>query len=207
MKKKMIIALAAIAAMASGSAFAYEGGDWRTTIGMTNIQPEQTNGQIDIGGGPVDVKVDDATQLSFTGAYFFTPGLALELLASLPFQHDITIDGAAGVSTKHLPPTLTLQYHFNSGGTVIPYLGLGLNYTTFLSTKAYGAYAGADVDIEDSTGAAFQAGLDYMINDNLFVNVDLRYVQLESDIKVGGTKVGKAEINPTIVGVSLGYKF
>jgi outer membrane protein len=214
MKKQMIIALAAVAAMASGTAMAYEGGDWRTTIGMTNVDPEQRNGQAEAFGTTFDISVDDATQLSFTGAYFFTDALALELLASLPFEHDIAlIDtgvpavGQAGATTKHLPPTLTLQYHFNSGGKVIPYVGLGYNYTYFFSTKGYGALNGADVEIDASSGGTVQLGLDYMLSDNMFLNVDYRYISIESDVKVGGAKVGVAKINPTLVGVSLGYKF
>jgi outer membrane protein len=201
MKKQMIIALAAVAAMASGSAMAFEKGDWRTTIGMTNVQPD--NPVLDD-----NAKVDDATQLSFTGAYFFTPALALELLASLPFQHDIWVAGVdGGVTTKQLPPTLSLQWHFNSGGTVVPYLGLGINYTKFFSTNGYGDLSDADVDLGTSTNVAVQAGLDYMFTDKLFMNVDLRYIKLESDVKVDGTKFGTAKINPTTVGVSLGYKF
>ena len=140
MKKQMVIALAAAAAMASGSAMAYEGGDWRTTIGMTNIKPEQTNGNVTLPApidGTVDLNVKDATQLTFTGAYFFTDGLALELLASLPFEHDVTVGGLEGITTKHLPPTLSLQWYFNNSSAVTPYLGVGANWTTFFSTKTY----------------------------------------------------------------------
>jgi outer membrane protein len=205
MRKEILVSLAIGVglALASVPASAYEAGDWRTTIGMTNINPEQTNGTTAAG----DLKVDDATQLSFTGGYFFTPALSLELLASLPFEHDITVDGVAGVNTKHLPPTLSLQWHFNSAGKIIPYVGAGLNYTKFFSTKTYGQWDGVDIDIDDSFGYALQAGLDYMINDNLFINLDLRYIDIEPDVKANGVKIGVAEINPTTVGISLGYRF
>ena len=211
MKKKMIIALAAIAAMASGSAMAFEGGDWTFKAGITNVDPEQENSGVD----GVEINVSDDSAISLTGAYFFTPGLALELLASTPFEHAyvVGIDGAAvgGGSTKHLPPTLSLQYHFNSGGTIVPYIGAGLNYTLFFSQKssfdASGPLAGASSELDDSVGYALQAGLDYMFTDQLFMNVDLRYIDIEPDLKVNGTKIGTVKINPTTVGINVGYKF
>lgn len=46
-----------------------------------------------------------------------------------------------------------------------------------------------------------------MINDKLFINIDLRYIDTEADVKANGVVIGKAEINPTTVGVSLEYRF
>jgi outer membrane protein len=211
MKKQMIIALAAVAAMASGSAMAFEGGDWTFKAGVTNIDPQQDNSGVD----GVAIAVSDDTAISLTGAYFFTPGLALELLASTPFEHAyvVAIDGAAvgAGSTQQLPPTLSLQYHFNSGGTIVPYVGGGLNYTLFFSQKSTfdsnGPLAGADAQLDDSAGYALQAGIDYMFTDNLFMNLDLRYIDIEPDLKVNGTKIGTVKINPTTVGLNIGYKF
>jgi outer membrane protein len=203
MKKEILISLAIAAglALASTQASAYEAGDWRSTIGMTNIDPKQQN-RTDL-----NIQVDDATQLSFTGAYFFTDSLAVELLASLPFEHDMSAGGTEGVSTKHLPPTLNLQWHFNNSSKITPYVGAGLNYTIFFSTRTYGVYSAADVDIDNSLGYSLQAGLDYQIDENLFFNIDLRYIDIESDVKVDGTSIGDVEIDPTLVGVSLGYRF
>ena len=216
MKKALPIFLAGVAAasiLMSGAAMAYEGGNWRFTAGMTTVDPEQDNGNVagNILPGGLDVAVDDDTQLTFTGAYMLTPAWGLELLASLPFEHDFTVGGLATGSTKHLPPTLSLQYHFNSAGKLIPYLGLGVNYTIFFSTKTTGALedylGGADLELDNSVGVAAQAGVDYMIDDNFFVNLDLRYISIEPDAKLNGTKIGSVDINPTTVGLSLGYRF
>ena len=211
MKKQMILALAAVAAMASGSAFAFEGGDWTFKAGITNVDPKQENSGVD----GLDIDVSEDTSLSLLGSYFFTPSLALELLASLPFEHAYVVSDAGGAlgggSTKHLPPTLSLQYHFNSGGTIIPYVGAGINYTIFFSQKndaaLTSALGGAKAELDDSVGYALQAGIDYMFTDNLFMNLDLRYIDIEPDLKVGGTKVGTVEIDPTTVGLNIGYKF
>jgi len=90
MKNALSISLAALAAtslLISGSAVAYEAGDWRVTAGMTSVDPEQDNGSVagNVVPGGLDVIVDDDTTLTFTGAYMFTPAWGVELLASLPY--------------------------------------------------------------------------------------------------------------------------
>jgi outer membrane protein len=212
MKKQMIIALAAVAAMASGSAMAFEKGDWTFKAGVTSVDPKQNNSGVD----GLDIDVSEDSSVSLLGSYFFTPALSLELLASLPFEHAYVVSNEEGAlgggSTKHLPPTLSLQYHFNSGGTIIPYVGVGVNYTIFFSQKSsfdssVPGLDGASTKLENSAGYALQAGLDYMFTENLFMNVDLRYIDIEPDLKLNGTKVGTVKINPTLVGLNVGYRF
>ena len=66
-----------------------------------------------------------------------TDNWAVELLAAYPFEHDIyLVDGPEVGSTKHLPPTVSLQYHFMPDSTFQPYLGAGVNYTNVLQRKA-----------------------------------------------------------------------
>lgn len=208
MKQGLMAALLAATGMAAvtSSAVAYEAGDWVVKLGMTSIDPDQTNGRLS-GLGDAQVIVAEDTQLTFTGTYMLTPAWGIELLASLPFEHDFTVGGAVGGSTRHLPPTLSAQYHFNSGGQIIPYLGLGLNYTLFFSEKAYGDLDGIDVNLDDSFGIAVQAGVAYMINERLLINVDIRYIDIEADIKINGTEVGTVKIDPMTVGMSVGYRF
>jgi outer membrane protein len=208
MKKQMIIALAAVAAMASGSAFAYEAGDWTFKAGLTNVNPEQTNGNLALGSTDLgELVVEDATTLSLLGVWHISPSFGLELLASLPFDHDFSVGGAVGGTTKQLPPTLSLQYYFNTEGKFIPYVGVGVNYTNFFSTKTFGDLAGVDVDIEDSWGGAVQAGIDYFVSEQMFMNLDVRWIQIESDVKVNGANVGQADINPVVIGINVGYLF
>jgi outer membrane protein len=211
MKKQMIIALAAVAAMASGSAMAFEKGDWTFKAGVTSVDPQQDNSGVD----GLDIDVSEDSSVSLLGSYFFTPALSLELLASLPFEHAYVVSNEEGAlgggSTKHLPPTLSLQYHFNSGGTIIPYVGLGVNYTIFFSQENGAALTeslgGAKAELENSVGYALQAGLDYMFTDQLFMNLDVRYIDIEPDLKVGGAKAGTVKINPTTIGLNVGYRF
>ena len=229
---KFLIGTAALAAMlvAGPAAAERKAGDIIARVGLTNVDPKQDNGDLDLTQlalGKYQVDVDDDTQVGVTGVYMFTDNIGLELLASLPFEHDISVNGVQVGSTKHLPPTLSLQYHFNSGGDVHPYLGLGLNYTTFFSEDGNGADVGSilgnpalngatvdDFELDDSFGYALQAGVDFMINERTMINFDVRYADIDADIdelKVGGVgtvkNVGEAEIDPVIISLALGYKF
>ena len=45
------------------------------------------------------------------------------------------VDTGAGVvnlgETKHLPPTLSVLYYFDTNSAIKPYMGVGINYTIF----------------------------------------------------------------------------
>jgi len=110
-------------------------------------------------------------------------------------------------STKHLPPVVSLQYHFNSKGKVSPFLGAGINYTTFFSEKTGGALAGSKLKMEDSWGLAAHAGVDFAINDKGSLRVDVRWMDIDSKVKLDGEKIGTVNIDPLAYGVSYVFKF
>jgi len=201
MNKTLVAAVSAAAILAgafSTSAMAArEGGDWIFRAGMTNVDPKQ------VADSDLNLTIDDDTAVSLTGVYMFTDGFGIELLASTPFEHDFSVDGVQVGSTKHLPPTLNLQYYFNAAGEFHPYVGAGINYTTFFSTKS--AIDGLKLD--DSFGYDVQAGVDFEISERLLLNLDVRWIKIESDVKVDGDKIGTAKIDPMTVGINLGWKF
>jgi outer membrane protein len=41
----------------------------------------------------------------------------------------------------------------------------------------------------------------------MVVNVDVKKVQIRTDVKVGGNKIGDLKIDPWLVGVGVGYRF
>ncbi len=61
----------------------------------------------------------------------------------------------------------------------------------------------------DSTtvGAAAQAGFDYKLRGNWFINADVKYVQIEPDLKYNGNKLGTVKVNPILAGVGIAYRF
>jgi len=197
--------LAAALVLAASPAMAQSKGDWTVAAGVHQVAPKSSNGTL---AGGLQVDVDSDIKPTITGEYFIADNLGIELLAALPFKHDINIDGLGRVgSTKHLPPVVSLQYHFNSKGKVSPFLGAGLNYTTFFSEETGGALAGSSLKLEDSWGLAAHAGVDFAIADKGALRVDVRWIDIDSDVKLDGTKLGTVKIDPLAYGVSYVFKF
>jgi outer membrane protein len=143
-------------------------------------------------------------------SYFFTPNWAAELVLTYPQKHEVILQNN-GASTplgtfKHLPPILTLQYHFQPSSTLKPYLGVGLNYTAISSTNlAAGAQA---LNLEDhSIGLALNAGADYKLTEKTYLNFDIKKVQIRSDVLANGATVSKLKLDPWVIGVGLGWRF
>lgn len=138
-------------------------------------------------------------------SYFFNANLAAELILTVPQQHDVTLSGTKIGTFKHLPPTLTAQWHFLPGQTVNPYVGAGLNFTLISDVKL----ANGALDLgKSSLGAALQAGVDFKVAKNCFINIDAKYVQIKSDVKTAaGAKVTTVKVDPLLLGVGVGYRF
>ncbi len=153
-------------------------------------------------------------------SYFLTKHWAVELIAGVSPHRLTAAPGAVlglnkanqGIAdTTLLPPTLTLQYHF-ALGQLDPYLGIGANYTWFLATKSpLGATIGnADIiNIHSAAGLALQAGMDYYVTKHWVVNVDAKYLFLNTNADVAGVGQNQVHVNvnPWIVGAGIGYRF
>lgn len=201
-KAPALITLALILLGANGWAFAYEAGDWIVRFGASNIAPKSNNSPI--------ADVDDGTSLTFNVSKMLTERWSVELLAAAPFEHDIDLkDGTKVGRTKHLPPTVSLQYHLNPQGAFQPYVGLGVNYTTFFSEKTYNALEGTDLSLSGSWGFAGEIGADFRLggSETWLINVSIRYIDIETEAKIDGTSIGDVDISPMVYGLHLGYKF
>lgn len=180
-------------------------GDWLVRGGLTYISPKSDNG--DLASGAFDVDVGSSTRPTGTVTYMFTDNLGLELLVGIPFKHDISLNGDRAGYTRHLPPTLSLQYHFNTGSAFRPYLGAGVNYTHFFDESTRGDYSDVKLRLSDSWGAAVQAGIDIALDDNWFLNTEVRWIDIESTARLDGDRVGTVEIDPWTFGMNVGYRF
>lgn len=196
---------AAAALLLSTPALAQEAGDWTFGLGAHGVAPKSGNGSL--AGGTLDSDVGDDWRPTITAEYFFSPNLGLEILASLPFEHDIELNGVKAGSTKHLPPTFTLQYHFRNDSMVTPFVGAGVNYTHFFDEETTGPLAGTDLSLDASWGLAAHAGLDFAIGDNKWLRVDARYMDIDTDVKVNGADVGTVNIDPMIYGAAFVWSF
>lgn len=240
-----LLAAAMLSAAVATPALAQDSGDWLFRIGVGYVAPNTSDDDLVFEGMPLSnfrADVDDGVGLVFNLSYFMTPNWAVELLAASPFKHDIDGKGAlAGLGkmgdTYHLPPTLSLQYHFAPGAKFRPYVGAGLNYTLFFNDSlnqrthdaivatANGAlntdFAGgrSSLDIDDSFGVAFQAGIDMQVSEKWFTNLDLRYIFIDADADIATTTFDPAgaatvfnsnfdlAIDPWVLSWTVGFKF
>jgi outer membrane protein len=183
-------------------------GDWLLRGGIGIADPKSDN--LTLSPEAV-VQVDTGTSFTLEGTYMFSDGWGVELFVPYPFTHDVDIDGAEGAGNvaevDHLPPTLSLQYHFNPDGRFRPYIGAGINYTTFSNEDTRGALASSSLELDDSWGAAGQIGADVGLNENWFLNVVVRYIDIDSDAELDGSDLGEVEIDPIIYQAQVGYRF
>jgi outer membrane protein len=188
--------------MALGTAqtvLAQDAGEWIVRGGFHSMEPKSSNQQL---------TVDSTIGLTFTVTYMLAPQWGVELFAGLPFQHEITLQGAGSVAeTDLLPPTLSAQYHFNPNGHVRPYVGAGLNYTVFSKKRTYDAWQGMKLELDSSFGPAAQLGIDIDVIPGWFINLDARWFDIDTNAKLGGTDVGAIEIDPYAFGVTVGHRF
>ncbi|MCR9259418.1 MAG: outer membrane beta-barrel protein [Pseudomonadaceae bacterium] len=192
MKKLLLTALL----LAYGTSAWAEAGDFLVRVGASIVDPKSDNHPV--------VEVDSGSTLTFNGTYFMTDQWAVELLAALPFKHDIDAVGGGNIGeTKHLPPTLSVQYHFMPDQPVRPYVGAGLNYTIFFEEDL----DGADLSLDNSLGWAAQIGVDIDLTESMFLNADVRYIDIEADAKVNSTSIGTVEIDPWVYGIHVGFRF
>ena len=160
-------------------------------------------------GGDVDIDSSVVPELDIT--YFVADEWAFELILGVT-PHDVSAVGTAAGDidlgdVTLLPPTLTLQYHFNPEGQFRPYVGAGVNYTHFFNENTASGSIATSIDYDASFGYALQAGFDYQLNDDWFFNADVKYVDIDTDVTINGTIQADVEIDPTIFGIGFGRRF
>lgn len=221
------VASVSMACLFSANVMAAGAGDWLVRVGIGHVNPDTSSGDLVVGnttltGAQIDVGSNTRPIVNLT--YMMTDHLGLEVLAAWPFEHDIDgagiLDGAGKLGeTKHLPPTLSLQYHMMPGAAFRPYVGVGLNYTTFFSTSGTPTLDAAlggpsKMSISDSFGIAVQLGADFDLTETVFLNFDLRWIQIEADASIRTqTAAGevrsriKADIDPLVFSAAVGFRF
>ncbi|MFZ3388576.1 outer membrane protein OmpW [Buttiauxella gaviniae] len=209
--KKLSVALLALTCL-SGEALAHQQGEFFMRAGSATVRPtEGSDNVLGMGG----FSVSNNTQLGLTFDYMVTDNIGIELLAATPFRHRVGLGPTGDLATvRQLPPTLMAQWYFGDAKSKVrPYIGAGINYTTFFDAdfNQTGKDAGlSDLSVKDSWGAAGQVGLDYMVNDNWLLNMSVWYMDIDTEVKfkAGGEEQNiKTRIDPWVFMFSAGYRF
>ena len=201
MDTRLRIAAGLAAAVLCPSAMAYEAGNWINRMGAHWVEPKDDNHDV--------VGVDGAAAITGSVSYFVAPSLALDLLIAFPFKHDITLNATGDKvgTTQHLPPTLSLMWYPAVAETWHPFIGAGLNYTTFFQEKTEGALDGTKLRLDDSFGLALAAGVEVDFATSFSLGLDVRYMDIDSKAYLDGDSIGKVRIDPIGVGISVGYHY
>jgi len=153
------------------------------------------------------IDVDQQWTGELNSTYFFTPNFGLESSITWAKQ-DVTFRGTNVGALKIMPLTFTAQYHFTNLGLWKPYVGGGFNYTYFYE-RDLGNNAGASVS-KDSWGGALQAGFDYQLQRNWYLNVDVKYLWINNDVRFNNINSGASsslDLDPWMFGIGLRYRF
>ena len=211
--KLQSLVLAAATALTMTTAFAVPAGTWSVAAGAHYVDPKSDNGTLANSDLNLvaNVDVDGDVRPTISGEYFIANNVGVELLAAIPFHHDFTLTDANGGEitgrTQHLPPTLSLQYHFdgyNLPMNVKPFVGVGVNYTTFFKERVS---TGGDLDLDDSVGVAGHIGLDIPFAPTESFRIDARYMDIKTDATLNGTDIGEIDISPWVYGVAFVKQF
>jgi outer membrane protein W len=167
-----------------------------------------------ISGGPGSVIGNASTSTSWSIIpmldvdYYINKNWSIEAICCVSPAH---IQGTGEIASTFahtwvFPPSLLLQYHFTNFGRWQPYLGVGVNFTTFWGTRvnnegwalaaAPGSFlAGAGIPFVNASfsyatvtptwGVVGNVGLDYMLNEHWGVNVDVKYISTEPTVHAG----------------------
>lgn len=217
--KNLVRAGLAVMTLVSAPAHAAEGDILLRVRGIL-VAPNEDSSGINPAFPTEKVSVSNRVMPEVDVSYFLTNSIALELIAATTKHNVAGTSGTTGsigklASAWALPPTLTLQYHFAPDSALRPYVGAGVNYTLFYSEDATSALEGAvgptKVSLSDSFGWAVQAGVDVDLTKKMFVNFDVKYIDMDTTARLtttaAGTQTVHVDINPLIFGVGLGFRF
>ena len=232
MNKSLLSASLFALALAAPLAHAHEAGDILIRAGAITVNPKADSSSVKVDQGPLSgtnlggkATMSSDTQLGLNFAYMITNNLGIELLAATPFEHDVKLKNTALApangklgTLKHLPPTLSLVYYpLDHKSAFQPYVGAGINYT-YIYDEHVGSRASAagfdNFSAKNSWGMAWQVGADYMLTDNIMINGQIRYIDIDTTAYVDNNSVAPGtrakvdvDVDPFVYMVGLGYKF
>ena len=167
-----------------------------------------------VPGGNATVRHN--TGFAFETGYFLTPSWSVALTLGVPptakiFGAGTLQDAGKLAEATYGPAVLALQCHIPFRSSLQPYLGLGVNYT--LITDHHDA-AIRHVQVDNGTGVALQAGIEYRRNSRFALFVDAKKIWVGVDARgFAETQDGFAPaaahvtLNPVIWNSGLSFHF
>ena len=174
-----------------------------------------------------NLQAKDLETLYVGVVHHFPDNFAVELALGWPPQSKVEGRGPATLgsvpyngqvisSARWISPTLLFEYNFLSDNSPIrPYIGAGVNYTTFYArdtTAAGNAASGGPtkLSLTASVGPAVTGGLTYRISDNWHMHASYSWSQVKTNLTAdtdGIIRTSRISFGPQALVVSVGYSF
>jgi outer membrane protein len=81
-----------------------------------------------------------------------------------------------------------------------PFLAVGLIYSLFFSVDTTGPINGADLNLVSSWGLAAHGGVNFKLGERWGLGVDLRWIDIDTDVSLNGSDIGTVQIDPLVYG-------
>jgi outer membrane protein len=198
-------------------------GSWLLRAGGTSITPHVTSDDLtapSLAGTKADI--GSSTRVSGGITYMVDNNIAIDLPVAVPFQHDITGDGAirgAGkiADVKALPVTLMAQWRFlEPNAPVRPYIGAGVTYAAFYgakSTSTLTALTGGTpanpttLSVDSKWAATLQLGASFQLKDGWFIDASYTVTPLRTRTTLSSGQTLDTTLNPSSFSLSIGMRF
>ena len=200
--------LSALSAAIAPSSARADDGPWEVRVRAVYLDPANKSDAIPALAPENAIHINGKWLPDVDFEYFFTPNWSTELVLTYPQTQNVSVSGTPIGTFKHLPPVLTAKYDFLPGQDFQPYVGAGINITIISDVNL--AVPGVSPLKLNSTsvGPALQTGFDYKIQAHWYLNADVKWFKLGSDVDLpGGTRISTVRIDPFLFGVGVGYRF
>ena len=207
----------------AAAAQAQTAGTWMVRGGVTTITPNVNSGDLSAPSlAGTKASINSSTKVSGGITYMLDNNISIDVPLSVPFQHDISGDGAvtgAGkiADVKALPVTVLAQWRFmEPTSTFRPYIGAGITYAAFYgarSTSTLTAISGGTpsnpttLSIDSKWAATVQLGGSLAINSSWFVDLNYTYTPLSTRTTLSTGQTQDIKLDPSSVSLTVGYKF
>jgi outer membrane protein len=205
------------------AAQAQTAGTWMVRGGATKITPNVSSGDLSAPSlMGTKASIGSSTKVSGGITYMWDDNISFDLPLSVPFQHDISGDGAvlgAGkiADVKALPVTVLAQWRFMEPTSAFrPYVGVGITYAAFYgarSTSTLTAITGGSpsnpttLSIDSKWAATVQLGASVAIDKNWFLDASYTYTPLTTRTTLSTGQTQDIRLDPSSVSLAVGYKF
>jgi outer membrane protein len=230
MQKKIVtLALGAVVALAASGAFAADAGpnDIRIGVYLVHFDDDATDISGPYAPSGLDLHVQNLETLYLGYVRSFSDHFQVELAFGYPpltktegkgpaTVGSVAYNGQVIATARWFSPSLLAEYVFGDRNARFrPYVGLGMNYTSFFSrqsTAAGNAASGGptSISLPDSFGPAATAGLSYEITDRWHVYASYSVARVNSHLRAytaGIERSSDIHFWPNAVVLSAGYSF